>query len=101
MMHNPAHYARELLSEFQACAQKDGVDVAAIELHHANFLEEPAVKKAMSSAGLVYINNPRFGPELNGKILRNNTPCHTIDREILLIDFEQDHSVPTCPRAAN
>ncbi len=33
-MHNPAHYARELLSEFQACAQKDGVDVAAIELHH-------------------------------------------------------------------
>jgi hypothetical protein len=101
MMHNPAHYARELLSEFQACAQQDGVDVAAIELHHANFLEEPAVKKAMSSAGLVYINNPKFGPELNGKILSNSTPCHTIDREILLIHLKQVHSVLACPRAAN
>jgi hypothetical protein len=59
------------------------------------------VKKAMSSAGLVYINNPKFGPELNGKILSNKTPCHTIDREISLIDFEQVYSVLTCPRAAN
>jgi hypothetical protein len=56
---------------FQACAKRNGVDLAAIELHHADFLVQPAVKKAMSSAGLVYINNPRFGPELNGKILSN------------------------------
>ena len=77
MMYHPAHYARELLSEFQACAKKDGVALASIELHHADFLVLSTVKKAMSSAGLVYINNPKFGPELNGKILSNNTPCHT------------------------
>jgi hypothetical protein len=74
IMDNPAHYARELLSEFQACAKEDGVYLAPIELHHADFLVLPAVKQAMSSAGLVYINNPKFGPELNGKILSNNTP---------------------------
>ena len=56
-MHHPAHFARELLTEFQACAKKDGVDLASIELHHAEFLVLPAVKQAMSSASLVYINN--------------------------------------------
>lgn len=65
----------------------------------------------MSSAGLVYINNPKFGPELNGKILSNNTPCQIAntgtfycffaEQELLLTVFEQVNSVLTCPRAAN
>jgi hypothetical protein len=62
----------------------------------------------MSSAGLVYINNFKFGPELNGKILSNNTPCHTaytdtfidlfIHQELLLTVFGTGELCPYMPK---
>jgi hypothetical protein len=62
----------------------------------------------MSTAGLVYINNPKFGPELNGKILSNNTPCHTaytdtfidlfIHQELLLTVFGTGELCPYMPK---
>ncbi len=54
---------------FHDCAQKHGIEHAPIELHHGDFLQSSAVKDAISSAGLVYMNNPRFGPQLNFQIL--------------------------------
>jgi len=66
IMTNPAEYAVKLLASFQ----KNHVSLAPIELVHGNFLTNQAVKDALKSAGLVYMNNPKFGPELNGKVLR-------------------------------
>lgn len=92
-MDHPAHYAIELLSRsalltffrhlshtllrslhtlcirFQSCSQDKGVKHAPVELVHGDFLKSSAVRDAISHAGLVYMNNPRFGPELNLKVL--------------------------------
>ena len=56
-------------TRFQECAEKEHVELAPIELHHGDFLTSAAVKDAISSAGLVYMNNPLFGPSLNLKVL--------------------------------
>ena len=98
-MDHPAHYAVELLSRsahyvtiwlflklqlrislilltscirFQSSATENGVSHAPIQLLHGDFLKNSAVKDAISTAGLVYMNNPKFGPELNLKILGMN-----------------------------
>jgi hypothetical protein len=94
-MDNPARYAAQLLRRsalplsikklqlqfcrplppltcfirFHNCAEENGIVHAPIELVHGDFLKSAAVKDAISSAGLVYMNNPRFGPELNLKVL--------------------------------
>ena len=88
-MDHPAHYAGELLSKsavsvilaanflflhtvhirFQSSAQQNGVSHAPIQLLHGDFLKSSAVREAISSAGLVYMNNPKFGPELNLRVL--------------------------------
>ncbi len=62
---------------------------APIELVHGDFLKSSAVKVAISSAGLVYMNNPRFGPELNLKILCQSflTPTLTFMRRFALTAF--------------
>ena len=54
---------------FQKCAEENGIEHAPIELLHGDFLKSAAVKDAISSAGLVFMNNPSFGPELNLKVL--------------------------------
>ena len=99
LMDNPAHYAVELVSRsancvttrlfmklqsrislilltscirFQSSATENGVSHAPIQLLHGDFLKNSAVKDAISTAGLVYMNNPKFGPELNLKILGMN-----------------------------
>jgi len=69
LMPNPAHYAANLLANFQSRAQQSGVTLCPIELIHGDFLQSEAVKTALSSAGLVYINNPSFAPELNLQVL--------------------------------
>ena len=96
LMDNPAHYAVELVSRsancvttrlfmklqsrislilltpcirFQSSATENGVSHAPIQLLHGDFLKNSAVKDAISTAGLVYINNFKFGPELNLQIL--------------------------------
>ena len=54
---------------FQSSATENGVSHAPIQLVHGDFLKNSAVKVAISTAGLVYINNFKFGPELNLQIL--------------------------------
>jgi hypothetical protein len=66
----------------------------------------------MSSAGLVYMNNPRFGAELNLKVLGMHLLCqytiticccfslNIIDSRLLTV-FEQNNCALPCPRAAN
>ena len=67
MMKNPAGYAVELLKRFENRAQ---ASLAPIELVHGDFLKNKAVKEAIKDAGLVFMNNPKFGPELDLKVLR-------------------------------
>jgi len=74
LMDHPAHYAVELLSRFQSSATENGVSHAPIQLLHGDFLKNSAVKDAISTAGLVYINNFKFGPELNLQILGQLCP---------------------------
>ena len=66
IMPNPAEHAAKLL----ACFQKHRFSLAPIELVHGDFLTNQAAKDAVKSAGLVFMNNPKFGPELNGQVLR-------------------------------
>jgi hypothetical protein len=54
---------------FQSCAKENGVAHAPVQLLHGDFLKSSDVRDAISSAGLVYMNNPKFGPELNLKVL--------------------------------
>jgi len=74
LMDNPAHYAVELVSRFQSSATENGGSHAPIQLLHGDFLKNSAVKDAISTAGLVYINNFKFGPELNLQILGQLCP---------------------------
>jgi hypothetical protein len=67
IMTNPSEYAVKLLDIFQKRAQ---FSLAPIELVHGDFLKNEAVKEAIKSAGLVFMNNPVFGPELNLSVLR-------------------------------
>jgi hypothetical protein len=67
IMKTPAGYAVELLKRFENRAQ---VSLAPIELVHGDFLKNEAVKQAIKDAGLVFMNNPKFGPELDLKVLR-------------------------------
>jgi hypothetical protein len=69
LMPNPARYAPNLLANFQSRAQQSGVTLCPIELIEGDFLKSEAVKTALSSAGLVYMNNPRFTPDLNLQVL--------------------------------
>ena len=81
---------------FQAIAQKNGVEHAPIELLHGDFLESDAVKTAMASAGVVYMNNPRFGAELNLKVLGMHLLCQYT---IKVVDsFLTEQLCPSMPK---
>ena len=54
---------------FEACAKANGITHAPIQLLHGDFLENNNIKNAISSAALVFMNNPKFGPQLNFKVL--------------------------------
>lgn len=69
LMCHPAQYADKLLSRFAHQMQTKGVSHAPIQLIQGDFLECPEVKTALGTAGLVFVNNPKFGPELNNQIL--------------------------------
>ena len=62
IMQNPAGYAVKMLKRFENLSQ---ASLAPIELVHGDFLKNEAVKEAIKSAGLVFMNNPVFGPHLN------------------------------------
>jgi hypothetical protein len=72
MDNNVTHYGVKLLSRFSKSAKHNGMALADIELHHGDFLQNTNVKKVMSSAAFVYLNNAIFGPELNFKKLRKH-----------------------------
>jgi hypothetical protein len=67
IMKNPAEYAVKLLDRFKESAP---FSLAPIELVQGDFLTNEAVKEAIKSAGLVFMNNPVFGPDLNLSVLR-------------------------------
>jgi hypothetical protein len=67
IMKNPAVYAVDMLKIFENRAQ---ASLAPIELVHGDFLKNEAVKEAMKDAGLVFMNNVKFGPELDLLVLR-------------------------------
>jgi hypothetical protein len=71
LMRHPARYADQLLRCFQSCCNKENVNLAPIKLVQGDFLslENKELTEALSSAGLVFANNPRFGPELNLQLL--------------------------------
>ncbi len=60
---------------FQESAKRKGIALADIELLHGDFLQNTQVKEAMSSAELVFMNNPSLGPQLNLNVLSKN--CST------------------------
>ena len=74
---------------FQSRAREENVKHAPIELVHGDFLKSSAVKVAISSAGLVYMNNPKFGPELNLRVLSQSflTPTLTFVSRFALTAF--------------
>jgi hypothetical protein len=128
-MDNPARYAAQLLRRsalplsikklqlqlcrplppltcfirFQKCAEENGIVHAPIELLHGDFLKSAAVKDAISSAGLVFMNNPSFGPELNLKVLSEAlsrpSPGKKICASEVFYTCLQMNSAPSCPRA--
>jgi len=54
---------------FQSRAKAHGVAHAPVQLLHGDFLKNSDVGKNVASAGLIFMNNPKFGAELNFKIL--------------------------------
>jgi len=55
---------------FESSAKAGGIALAPIQLLHGDFLKRSEVRDAISSAGLVFINNPVFEAPLNLRVLR-------------------------------
>ena len=62
---------------FENRCQDRGFKHSPIQLIHGDFLKNCEVRKAVSTAGLVYMNNPKFGPELNLQVLSKWIHTHT------------------------
>jgi hypothetical protein len=62
------------MRRFKSSAKKNKIALAPIELLHGDFLNSPEVRDAVSCAGLVFMNNPKFGCELNLRVLRELCP---------------------------
>jgi hypothetical protein len=113
LMDNPARYAKKLLSKsvdhisaflslqfclqmslflltshfrFISSARRNGVPHAPIQLVHGDFLESSTVREAISCAGLIYMNNPKFGPQLNLQVLC--TLCPLMRKGCKLVCFD-------------
>jgi hypothetical protein len=85
-------------TRFQECAEREHVELAPIELHHGDFLTSAAVKEAISSAGLVYMNNPLFGATLNLKVLGESLSRPSPSRKEFLCSMaKQLSSDQLCP----
>lgn len=62
-------YISQSYLSFQSCAKANRIVHAPIQLIKGDFLTNSDVKAAISSAGLVYMNNAVFGADLNLKVL--------------------------------
>ena len=65
----PCGLGERLLRLYTSRAQKHGIATAPIRLLHGDFLINQEIRDSISNAGLVYMNNVRFGAELNLKVL--------------------------------
>ena len=86
IMHHPAEYADKMLSRFARQMQANGFVHAPIWLKQGNFLECSEVKSQLGNAGLVFINNPKFGARLNRQILTRL--CTLLPKGAKLICFD-------------
>ena len=71
---------------FQSRAKAHGVAHAPVQLVHGDFLKNSDVNNAISSAGLVFANNPRFGPKLNMEILCTLVPLMQKGSKLVCFD---------------
>lgn len=72
-MQNAAKYASTLLSRFEARAGIAGIELAPVQLVHGDFLKSTEVIPAITAAGLIFMNNPTFGAELNQSVLSKSS----------------------------
>ena len=73
-MEYPAQCAVHLLSRFTQAVKARGISHAPIQLQHGDFLKGLEVRRALSNAGVVFMNNPKFGPQLNAYVLEQLCP---------------------------
>ena len=71
---------------FQTSAKKNGILHAPIQLIQGDFLTNLAVRDAVMTSGVVFMNNPKFGAELNLKVL--GTLCPLMPKDSLLVCFD-------------
>lgn len=72
-MQNAAKYASALLCKFEALARVAGIELAPVELVHGDFMKSTEVIPAIRAAGLIFMNNPTFGAELNQSVLSKSS----------------------------
>ena len=85
-MQHPAQYAVHLLSRFKQAAKARGIPHVPIQLQHGDFLKSLEVRSTLATAGVVYMNNPKFGPELDSKVLEQL--CPVLEKGCKLVCFE-------------
>ena len=86
IMPNPAQFGVKMLSRFEREMQANGFVHPPICLKQGNFLECSEVKSQLCSAGLVFINNPKFGALLNRQLL--TLLCPLLPKGAKLICFD-------------
>ncbi len=98
-MQNAAKYASTLLSRFEARAGFAGIELAPVQLVHGDFMRSFEVITAIRAAGLIFMNNPTFGDELNQSVLSKSSASACVS--MCFISFEQVGCAPSCQRAAS
>jgi hypothetical protein len=65
---------------------ENGVSHAPIQLINDDFLRNEDVKNAVSTAGVVFMNNPKFGAALNFQVLSQCEESNCYNFFIFTID---------------
>ncbi len=87
MLSAPHEFALKLLHRFQFDLRASNIACAPIELLQGDFLHiTSSLRNALSSAGIVYLNNPKFEPFVNFAILENL--CPMLPKTAKVICFE-------------
>lgn len=87
MLSAPHQYALKLLHRFETELRSYKIEHAPIELLQGDFLQvTPSLREALSSAGLVFVNNPKFDPCVNLSILEKL--CPMLPKKAKVICFE-------------
>jgi hypothetical protein len=87
MLSAPHEFALKLLHRFQCDLRALNIACAPIELLQGDFLQiNSSLRDALSSAGIVYLNNPKFEPFVNFAILEHL--CPILPKKTKVICFE-------------